>query len=163
MKDKDRLMSIDPSINNLGMAIWDVKEKKVIFYKLLHPTKDFRTNEYDKSWSMLQEVKKWVNIYVINKIIMEIPEHWAVAGFEAREKGSMTKLMFVCGMIYSLRDIVESFELVTPRGWKGQLPKQVVENRLRDTYLAMGIDLSKINDNVVDAIGIGHYKLFGRV
>ncbi len=163
MEKKERLMSIDPSINNLGAAVWEVLDKKVIFYKLLHPLKEYRLNEYEKSWSMMHEVKKWVNVYGVNRMIMEIPEHWAVAGFEAREKGSMTKLMFVCGMLYSLRDCVDEFQLVTPRGWKGQLPKEVVANRLRDTYLAMGIDLMELNSNVMDAIGIGHFKLYGRV
>lgn len=160
---KERLMSIDPSINNLGIAIWDINEKKLLFYRLLHPTKEYRVNEFDKSWSMYQEVRSWIRVYFVNRVIMEIPEHWAVAGFEAREKGSMTKLMFVCGILYSLKDILDEFELVVPRKWKGQLPKDVVANRLYEQYLPMNIDLRKINNNVLDAIAIGHYKLYGGI
>jgi hypothetical protein len=103
---------------------------------------------------------------------MEVPEHWAVGGFEARETGSIAKLCFVCGLIYGMRynEEIEQFELVIPRGWKGQLSKEVVANRLQDEYLQKyDIDLSgkargtKLNENVMDAIGIGHYKLFGGV
>lgn len=163
MNSKQRLMSIDPSINNLGVAVWNVSDKKVIFYGLVRPVKEFRENEFEKSWFMMQEIKRLIKSYVVSDVIMEIPEHWAVAGFEAREKGSMTKLMFVCGMLYSLRDVVYSFDLVVPRKWKGQLPKDVVANRLYKNYLSMGIDLKNINNNVLDAIAIGHYKLYGGV
>src|SRR5574337_1743860 len=121
VKKKVRLMSIDPSINNLGMAIWDMPSKVLLFHKLIHPLKDAKQDEYEKSWSMLQQLKQWKQTYGVNRIICEVPEHWAVAGFQARETGSIAKLCFVCGMIYSLRDEVEEFTLVVPRGWKGQL------------------------------------------
>lgn len=159
---KEKLMSIDPSINNLGLAIWDIDKKKLIFYKLFHPTKDCRDNEFDKSLSLLNQVDHWIKVYGVTKMIMEIPEHWSIAGFEAREKGSISKLMFVCGMLYSLARSLREVRLVTPRQWKGQLPKEVMKNRLKDSYLPE-VDLLKLNGNVVDAIGIGHFYLFGSV
>jgi hypothetical protein len=163
VKKKNRLMSIDTSINNLGVAIWDMSTKQLIMHKLLHPKKDCRNNQYDKSLSMLDQIKEWIIAYTVNHMIVEVPEYWAVGGFEARETGSISKLMFVCGMIYSLKHDMEELQLVVPRGWKGQLPKEVVANRLRDHYLPMGFDMTKIDKNVMDAIGIGHYKLFGSV
>jgi hypothetical protein len=158
----DRLISIDPSINNMGVAIWEIGKKELLFNKLLHPDRACRETDFSKSVSLLQQVKHWIKVYGVSKMIMEIPEHWAVAGFEAREKGSMAKLMFVCGMMASLVQELKEVKLVTPREWKGQLPKQVMENRLRDSYLP-NVDLAKLNDNVVDAIGIGHYYLHGKV
>lgn len=160
---KDRLISIDPSINNMGLAIWDLPTKKLLVHVLVHPKKYYTANEYDKSFSMLAQVRSYMTTYRVNRIIMEIPEYWAVGGFQARETGSMTKLMFVCGMIYSLRDQLEELKLVTPREWKGQLPKKVVEVRLRDHYLPHGVDLTQINDNVMDGISIGHFYIYGSV
>ena len=65
---------------------------------------------------------------------------------------------------------MESFELVAPRGWKGQLPKDVMANRLKVEYWSKyQIDMTgehtgkKLDANVADAIGIGHYKIFGSV
>jgi hypothetical protein len=97
-------------------------------------------------------------------MILEVPEHWSVGGFEARETGSIAKLCFVCGLIYGMQYEMEKFELVVPRGWKGQLPKEVVGNRLKNEYMKKyEIDMTKIDKNVMDAIGIGHFKLFGSV
>lgn len=165
VKNKDRLMSIDSSINNLGLAIWEISDDgyKLLLYKLVHPKVGSRNDEYEKSWSLLVQLKEWIVFYKVNKVILEVPTHWAVSGFEARESGGMAKLSFVCGLIYSLREHMTEFKVVTPQQWKGQLPKDVVVNRLRDHYLSIGVDLEKLNNNIADAIGIGHYYITGSV
>jgi len=164
------LMSIDSSINNLGVAIWSMSNSELIYYALLHPKVGERGSEYIKSQSMLNQIRELVKEYKVTHMIMEVPEYWAVGGFEARETGSIGKLLFVCGMIYSLKDqqvgdtVVEEFKLVSPKGWKGQLPKEVVANRLQKEYEdKYGIDMVKMNNNVMDAIAIGHFRLFGSV
>jgi len=159
---KDRLISIDPSINNVGIAVWGLPNTLMAF-KLVHPKVGQRSNEYDKSLSVLNQIKELIQEYKINKMILEVPEHWAVAGFEARETGSIAKLMLVVGLIYSLHDELDELKVVKPREWKGQLPKNVMENRLRGSYLKIGVDLSELNPNVVDAIGIGHFYITGSV
>ena len=164
---KDRLMSIDPSINNLGVAIWDIPSKKLLMWELIHPKVGQRQNEYVKALSMSDQLRERAKMYAVNRVILEVPEHWAVGGFEARETGSIAKLCFVCGLLYGMQYEMEEFDLVVPRGWKGQLPKDVMANRLRDVYLSYGIDLSEwagtVMENVGDAIGIGHYKIYGSV
>lgn len=162
IKKKDRLMSIDPSINNVGIAIWELPNV-LMMHKLLHPKVNARNNEYDKSLSILDQIKEWKKSYAINRIILEVPAHWAVGGFEARETGSIAKLMLVVGLIYSLKHDLDELKIVKPHEWKGQLPKDVMENRLRDDYSSIGIDLSALNPNVVDAIGIGHFYVTGSV
>jgi len=157
-----RLISIDPSINNVGIAVWELPNV-LMEYKLLHPKVGQRGNEYDKSLSILHQVKEWIQIYEINRMILEVPEHWAVGGFEARETGSMTKLVLVVGMLYTLIDELDELKIVKPREWKGQLSKEVMENRLREDYTAIGVDLAALNPNVVDAIGIGHFYITGSV
>lgn len=166
---KNRLMSIDASINNLGMAIWDMGSKTLLLWKLVHPKVDKRKNEYEKSLSMSDQLREWARAYVVNHTILEVPEHWSVGGYEARETGSIAKLCFVCGLIYGMQYDMETFELVIPREWKGQLPKDVMANRLQNDYIKYGIDMNgsvtgtKLNENVADAIGIGHFKLWGSV
>ena len=160
---KQRLMSIDPSINNMGMAIWDIPTKKLMLWKLVHPKVDKRKNEYEKSLSMSDQLREWARTYAVNNMILEVPDHWSVGGFEARESGSIAKLCFVCGLIYGMQYDMETFEWVLPRGWKGQLPKAVVANRLKEAYVGYGIDMTELNENVMDAIAIGHFKIFGSV
>lgn len=159
-------MSIDPSINNLGMAIWDMPTKGLLLWKLVHPKPDCRHNEYIKAISMCDQLREWAKSYCVDAVIMETPEHWAVGGFEARETGSIAKLSFVCGLLFGMRyePSMKEFELVVPRGWKGQLPKNVVANRLHKEYMKKyEINMIELNENVMDAIGIGHFKLFGSV
>lgn len=156
------LMSIDPSVNNMGAAAFRIENKKLLMWQLLHPSKDCRDSSYEKSLSLYRKVKELIVRWRVDRIILEVPEYWAVAGFQARETGSIFKLTFVCGMLYSLVDIVQELKVVVPREWKGQLPKAAVENRLKDQYLP-DVDLTKINDNVMDAIAIGHFYLYGRV
>lgn len=163
IQKKNILMSIDPSINNLGVAIWDLTKSELLFWKLVHPKKEFKQNEYEKSWSMYCQLLDFAVDYGVNRIICEVPEHWAVAGFQARETGSIQKLMFVCGMIYSMRSGLDEMQLIPPRGWKNQLPKKVVANRLKDDYVKYGIDMTVLDENVMDSIGIGHFYIHGTV
>ena len=163
IKKYNRLLSCDPSINNLGMAIWNIPDKKLLGHMLMHPEKTHKGNEYDKSLSMYNQMKRWIEKYSVNRVIMENPEHWAVAGFQARETGSMVKLSFVCGMLYSLKNELDELKLVTPREWKSQLPKDVMANRLYEEYIKYGFDLRELDANVADAIGLGHFYLWGSV
>ena len=162
VKKKNRLMSIDPSINNVGIAIWELPNALMI-YKLVHPKVGCRNNEYDKSLSVLDQLKEWIRIYSVNRMILEIPAHWAVGGYEARETGSIAKLMLVVGMIYSMKHDLDELRVVKPHEWKGQTPKHVMVNRLKEDYMAVDVDLEKMNPNIADAIGIGHYYIFGSI
>ena len=75
---KSRLMSIDPSINNLGVAIWDIGSKALLLRMLMHPGVKFRMNEYSKSSSMLDQLRELVTMYEVDVVVLEVPEHWAV-------------------------------------------------------------------------------------
>jgi len=159
---RDRLISIDPSINTMGVATWDVGKKQLLAWGLVKPDKACRENMYDKCYNILEQIKKWKSQYAVNRIICEVPDYWFAAGFEARESRSIEKLMFVCGILYSMKGELDEFVFVKPREWKGQMPKEVVKNRLRDSYLSQ-VDLAAINENVMDAIAIGHFYLHGKV
>lgn len=159
---KNRLIAIDPSINTMGLSVWDIGEKKLLAWGLVKPGKACRENPYDKSYDILCQVKQWRTQYAVNRFIVEIPDYWYAAGFEARESRSIEKLMFVCGCLYSLKGELDEFKFVKPREWKGQMPKQVVKNRLREKFLSQ-VDLEEINENIMDAIAIGHFYVYGGV
>lgn len=154
-------MGIDPSINNCGIAIF--KADKFISAELLNPDKKFK-EFYDKCLDIFLQIKHIAEDKGVHNIVLEIPEYWSVAGFMARESGSLFKLNFVCGMIYTLHTSI-GMRLVTPRGWKGQLSKQVCKNRMWKHYKNV-IDQEeweRLDHNVVDAIGLCHFQLHGRV
>ena len=159
------ILAIDPSINSCGTAVFNEDDKKLVFYKLIKSvdtsdSKDVFGYASKAKQIVLQLQHLVINKYSINKIILEVPEYWRIEGFAARESGSISKLTFICGMIYNINDDIE-YTLYVPRMWKKQLPKEVVNNRLRKVYT--NIDIAHTDHNVVDAIGIGHYYLHGNV
>lgn len=154
-----RIITIDPSINFCGMAIF--YGKKLIEYELLQP-KNNSDDYIDKSFSIFLQVKRKIYALDIDTMVIEVPDNFGAAGYLARESGSVQKLTFVCGMLISLRTKIHVV-CKLPREWKGQLPKKVVYNRLNNINKYKDIDFHKINNNIADAIAIGHSYLYGRV
>lgn len=174
-------IAIDPSINNLGYAVFD--EKTLVEYDILHPSS--RKIDYlSKAREMVSDVINiceytseisfpWKDV----QIVMEIPQHFGVGGYLARESGDVYKLTFVCGMLYNITDNVIGY---TPREWKAQLPKCVVRARIARMKEFKNLRLYKetkkkcvdckqvhyehdMDHNILDAIGIGIKHLYGRV
>lgn len=148
------IMGIDPSINDLGLAVF--QHKKPVFWTLLHPETGL-SDEYQKCVSLYNQLFDYRDKWQPDHIVLETPDHWAVGGFEARESGSIQKLTFLCGMLYTFGNVT----LTLPRGWKKQLPKNVVRNRMKPVYPDIIDD--KLNHNIMDAICIAHWFIFGKV
>ena len=165
------IMAIDPSINYCGVAIFDKKSKELEHAVLVTPDKITKRDGefYDKAYSVFRKVSELREEYDVVAIVCELPDHWSVAGHAAREAGSIEKLAFMCGLFYQMRDKVDKFVFTLPRGWKGQLSKEVTKNRIAPTYCVKKKwqyskdEWEELNHNICDAIGIGHWAIFGRV
>ncbi len=164
------LLAIDPSVNNCGVALFDRKKKTLIDALLIRPDKIVKRDGefYDKAFSIYNKVLKIQKECDVDEVVCELPDHWSVAGFQARESGSIEKLAFMCGLFYAMRNDVGQFTYTLPRGWKGQLSKDVTKNRLERDYTGKGKkyttkEWKELDHNVADAIGIGHWRLHGRV
>ncbi len=151
------VVSIDPSINFCGFAIH--VDGVLSGHALLTSNKsdsDYVAKSrtiYSQIKSIYEEVDKEYPEESRPKkvLVLEVPTYWKHAGFAARESGSIFKLTFLCGMICTIDDKIVT---TTPDGWKGQLPKEAMNKRMRDDYKDI-VDISKLNHNIVDAIGIG--------
>ncbi len=154
-------VAIDPSINNLGLAVFI--DNKLESFQLLHPNRENADGHYlVKSRDMCNKVRliyqKIKSFDAKTMLVTEVPEHFGVSGFISRETGSIFKLTFVCGMIYSIAPDTVAYQ---PSKWKGQMSKEVVRNRLLRDYPEH--DIKVLDHNIVDAIGIGHKYIFGSV
>lgn len=149
-----KVMSIDPSINFMGVAVFE--GKKPILWRLLKPKSIYKDAD-EKCVDLYNQIYDLRDEYEPDIIVLENPDHWAVGGFEARESGSIQKLTFLCGMLYTLGKV----QLVLPREWKGQLPKNVVRNRLKPFYPEIITD--ELDHNICDALGLAHWRIYGRV
>lgn len=163
----DYYVSIDPSINYCGICIWKSNNDrfKIIGKGLIKPDPKC-DNEYAKADSVKEQIYNIVNKCCdkgTTYMVLEVPAHWVIGGFEARESGNLGKLQFVCGMLYGILGASHTY-WVFPATWKGQYPKHVVRNRLRDIHFKDNENLkqyiNKCNHNVMDAIGIGYWYLY---
>lgn len=150
------VISIDPSINTAGIAVHTIRGK-LLRYELLKPV-DKKDDYVQKSYSIVSQIKEVLVHYGNIKLILEVPTYWSLAGFVARESGSIFKLSFLCGMICGLD---ENTVTLTPDKWKGQIPKKVMQNRLKQYY--PNIQISKLDHNILDAIGIGYSYIHKKI
>lgn len=156
-------ISIDPSINNCGIAIFldDVLHTA----DLIHPQSNLAGEEYTiRARDIINKIRAIYNkVKTIDDKVMlitEIPDHFGDSGrgYIARETGAILKLSFICGMICGLTENTITYKPLT---WKGQMSKEVVRARLMRVYPDKQIEY--MDHNIVDAIGIGHKYIFGKV
>jgi len=182
-------LSIDPSINFLGWAIFD--EKKLVKYGLLTPK--VKSSDYlVKCREMVVNINTIVathcplpkihsnNYFDYAQLVVEVPDHFATAGFMSRESGAVQKLTFLAGMIYNMApDTIGYF----PRVWKGNIPKHMCALRLAKLskhyeFIFFGKPPYKkvyckdcdvdhypiiLRHDIIDAIGLAHKFLFGKI
>lgn len=175
-----KYISIDPSINNCGYAVFN--DKKLVEYDILHPSSR-KLTYLEKSREMIKAIidiceytSKYDYPWKDVQLITEVPQHFGTGGYLARESGDVYKLTFVCGMIYNITPNVIAY---TPNEWKAQLPKCVIRariSRLREYKLPLYkkekkkcIDCGQMHlehdmdHNILDAIGIGIRHIHGKI
>lgn len=142
-------ISIDPGLNGTGYAIWDKKwnllDNGVIIFSDRYEL-ETRINLYSSAVRNLVLKNHCKFLYI------EYPAFFnTVKGSVTASGGGLVKLSVLIGAICGRSRIL--YEFVPVVKWKGQLPKKVVENRIK------GI-LPKVNakSHDWDAIGIGLYK-----
>jgi hypothetical protein len=75
-------------------------------------------------------------------------------------RGDLVKLAMLTGLLMGyLRD---PCILVPVNQWKGQLPKKVVERRVKDVITAKLAKRMELRSHMWDAVGIGLYALYGK-
>lgn len=158
---KKSCVAVDPSVNNCGLTVFI--DNELITAELLHPSKEnvdahYSVRARDMCFKVRAIYRKIKDLDPKTRLIVEIPEHHGVSAYQSRETGSLYKLTFVCGMIYGIADDAIGYQ---PSGWKGQLSKEIVRNRLTRDYPDKNIE--NLDHNIVDSIGIGHKYIYGRV
>jgi hypothetical protein len=164
-------ISIDPGISGTGIAIWkelDWEKRKVpVFVKNLYP-KNVRSTK--QAWlarvsSIMEQLDGLFNEWgPIRGVYSEFPE--LMEGTRGRaasvsknnlgykEPGDILKMLFLVGAIGELCRIYGcSFTYYLPSDWKGNLPKDVVESRVK-LRIPRIVDFD-IASHCWDACGIG--------
>ena len=129
------MISIDPGVNGCGWAEWSSYELYKVGFGV------------PPNWN--------------DTLIIELPQVY----MGSKSKGSpndLIKVAFAAGQTVMGR----VYETVSPRQWKGTIKKEAMLKRIlsrlddRELSLLKGLGLPKtVEHNVIDAVGIGLWKL----
>lgn len=123
-------IAIDPSINNLGVALYD-PTTKIYEWKLVHP-------EGNKLFHRLQDIETSIGQFLrfrnltyanITVLICEYPQFFnSEKGAVAATMGFTLDLAAICGYMAGICKLAK-IVFQTPQQWKGNLTKQAIEFR----------------------------------
>lgn len=165
MKHRGVIVSIDPGIRGTGLAFWDMKEWG---HALLPIAVEVITPPENQKWVMAcstlyEEFTDVLESYGVSKAYCEFPQYFmSPTGHAATADGNIFKLSSLIGVFMGC--LLSRGGILIPikvNKWKGQLPKGVVERRIRK--LSPEIDTLGVESHAWDAVGIGLYAqgLFG--
>lgn len=151
-----KILAIDPSVNNIGLAIWNLTNNK-IRTRLHHPVRTFANA--NESQSMIQLANAalrfiWVDFLQgekVDKLVVEYPAWQAsTKGLIAMQKGYTLDLAFLAGaMATGFKLSSQDVYTPTPLQWKGNAPKTATQHRVQKQF-----GMLQISEHEVDAIGL---------
>ena len=142
--------TLDPGLMGTGYAIWDCQWRfqKAGIIKCSHEHKD--EDWVERAEDIRFQLRRVVLQNNVNSGWLEYPAYFASAGGQmVAGRGDLLKLTFLTGILYTT---FEDAYLVPVNQWKGQLPKDVVEKRVRKI---LGKKIADYSSHAIDAIGIG--------
>lgn len=164
------ILSIDPGLSGTGVAVWAYEEwEKLVppvLTKNIYETKGLNhlSVRMDSLWENLWKWKLEATACAqIEGVMIEQPKDFdSVKGQAAAKESSIVKLSMLIGYLtcgFVSKGIPVLY--VGVNEWKGQLPKDLVKNRLQSTFPDL-----KCESHSWDAVGIGlnrkGYTLDGR-
>jgi Holliday junction resolvasome RuvABC endonuclease subunit len=157
------IIGIDPGLTGTGIAHWyesNVYEPRAV--EIITPparcSEDWNLKLRYISERMYSQVFELTNTRDV-VVYIEWPHYMQTEkGIAATNKGDIYKLAALIGAIhYACWDAGANVTLVPVADWKGQLPKNIVEDRIR-RILSPEVCLElKFKSHIWDAVGIGLY------
>lgn len=153
-------MTVDPGLKGTGYAIWRARHwdrsSPPTEVGVIHPQISVG-NDLDgmrRSKEIANRLWDLTTGWNCTHVFVEDPAYFDSAGGQmSARRGDLKKLVFLAGMICG-RLIYQS-QIVRVNDWKGQLPKVVVEARVRS---ALGDDNCEgYHSHIWDAVGMGLY------
>lgn len=149
------LLSIDPGLGGTGWAYWGDRSAPAVVGIVRDTARDdllsVRCHELcDKLWTAIPSRR-------FRSIVIELPQHMASAAGIAAQAGAVYKLAFLVGAM-SLFFTISTYGtvyVVNPADWKGQLPKNIVQQRIQARLGMRVCQRLNIRSHAWDAVGIG--------
>lgn len=151
---RKNLLAIDPGLQGTGWAVWEGRNIAPREVGVLRgPSGPNWMKRVDVIAEALSQI---VQQYRVRHIICEQMELYATASSSMSWiKGDLQRTVFLIGTIHGLTRLRARMTLVTPREWKGQLPKSVTIDRVRKVLGQKSCRDLDISTHAWDAVGIG--------
>lgn len=161
------ILFLDPGVRNTGWAFWPVLDRmdKPSKKKLILPsTSGVSKAPGNVGW--LEAVHDfqgpWIYstiIYMnVKHLVIETAEVWSGddRSMASATKGDIFKLSYLIGVLGHMfaRSIGKKPVLISPREWKGTMPKDVMKRRLRVAIAAAGKH-RQYSEHEADAVAMG--------
>jgi hypothetical protein len=152
------LLALDPGTKCVGWAVWSDR----LYRCGLVRTKEKTTGQ--QGWDLRLGLLDVVGPVGLD-VLVEVPRIYPYN--RKMQPNDLIDLAFVAGAVST---VGQSVETVLPVDWKGQTPKDVCHERLlarlsRDELLVVQAGVAGVPEslqhNVLDAIGIGRWKITG--
>lgn len=147
-----KILTIDPSVNNVGIALYDTQSSK-LRTKLFHPKRDKDTPIY----RVVREIYVATSLFLQEKkdtvdcLIVEYP-NWqnSTKGLIAMQQGYTLDLAFIVGYLAGRFNLSsDKVHLPTPLQWKKNIPKAATERRVQRKFGPLSI-----SEHEFDAVGL---------
>lgn len=154
------IIAIDPSINSLGYAVFDIREARLIKFGQIE------SSEEEKKLSLERRIQKQLcelqGVLPGGEIkclwVIEEPELFGgVVSTAAVHNSSLKKLIMIVGALVWHAWQTQGFvQLIPVSTWKGQLPKHVTRERSEARH---EIKFKKHHSDAADAVSLGDWYL----
>lgn len=150
------LLSIDPSINSLGWAIFNLEngelEASGVVHNYIPQSQEIEKRIRGIICNLTVAIWRWLKRVRI--VIIEKPHMWgAYKSVASAHSGSLLVLHILVGALFWWASD-NKCKLIRVSEWKGQLPKDVTKARMEKKY-------AKVfkGDDEADAVGLGSWYL----
>lgn len=157
-----RVISIDPGLNRVAYAIWDVETGKLVCAGLAEIDYEVGTERAEK-WRMMgqlvdDELGLSSGLAEDTWLVVEVPQVYG--GPRNEDPNDLIDLAGVLGSIIGRMNEGHVEWSPVPRDWKGQAPKRVTQQRVDerlgpDETITIEWPIKSLCHNVYDAIHLG--------
>lgn len=159
------LLALDPGLQGTGYAMWKSRSRAEHHARRWAPDQVgvISPRGPDIDWweraLMIAELIALLRYSERTRIVCEFTEyHQAAHRVMAWKTGDLQKLTFLSGVIFAVTRPNPFLPVVTS-GWKGQLSKRLVEDRIRKRLGQQTCERLGIKTHAWDATGIGLWAL----
>jgi len=153
------ILSIDPSISDLGFAI--ITYEGMVVQSGMVTQHNQRHNYPSRALSISRELQSVVSSFrhPIAHAVIEMPEKWvSYRATAAMDSEAVQKLYYTVGsIVFALCARSCQVWYVTPKKWKGQVPKKLMVKRDKRCNNAQNITVSKMTDHEAEAVLLGKF------